>query len=188
MKGMKVTNKDVLEFLAKKDKSEDYPRTAEYMSNLELTGNDNYIGLVKTFCSNGMYGDEGDKKFYCWLDKEKKLKYNGIESLSVLVEKDPDFVDTYVLLDDKKIEDVLKDPLLQKWHLFVSWAAYKEFKGKSDIFNRPLNFRCRELLLWMCEASAGSDVAKEFLTDCPGWIGKIQREIRKAIIGNMKDK
>lgn len=190
-KGMKITNQQVLEFYADKPADEEHcPVTAKYLCKLKKEHeNENeddkgkkrepgvslgkYGKLAKTFkaCSKNREnrGATKDACFYTWLENHQSV------ALSFLLNLD-------VFLCNTDYYDVA----LQKWHLYVSWYAYLEsgILGKSfALEDEAADFRCRELLLWMCEAATSAEVAEKYYEnmDCPGWISKIHKEIREAI-------
>lgn len=167
---MSVTNKELLEFYAgMDDKSKDYPITRKYMESHELSGA--YIKLANTFKSKGKSGSTENKNFYHWIEEN----HLNPTSLSFLKETDPGF--------DSLLERTgLKDPLLQKWHLYVSWYALEEYweregthkksqfttnelgldvqESYSGILRKTNPISCRALLLWMCEASDSEQTDK----------------------------
>lgn len=170
---MGVTNKELLQFYAGTGKREDYPITRKYMENHTLSGD--YIKLAKKFLKHKPEEKKGeniettdkDEQFYQHLNDHR----GSMMLLKALRDEDPTF--------DYLLERTgLNDPLLQKWHLYVSFYALEEYWAKDDaekariqdddVQNRFGILRgqttCRALLLWMCEAS-GSEQTDKLLKD-----------------------
>lgn len=190
-----VTNEDVLRFYADKFADEEHcPITAKYLSKLEeeerkkgkeLSGDSlhgSYVETINVF-KKMETKDEKDEEFYEW------LKEREIVSFSFFL---PD-----VFLEHTDYYDVA----LQKWHLYISYYARKEFEGKPPYFQ----FKCSELLLWMCEAAGSTqterlyenlirieegkteEIEKTEETTIKDWAKEVREEI-KWIIWKSKEK
>ena len=181
---IEVTNEDVLRFYADKFADEEHcPITAKYLFKLEENGDSlhgNYKKTVDTFkkeFTEKEYKDKtDDEKFYDWLKMRKIVSFS--------------FFFPDVFLEHTDYYDVA----LQKWHLYVSYYAYREsgILGEGLCLTKKMpTFRCPELLLWMCEA-AGSAKAKDYcekaLKKESGWMTLAREEIRNMIISAKKDR
>lgn len=120
----KITNKDVLEFYADKG-------TGELIKKCRRPTGD-YAGLANTFISKGTEGENGDICFYNWLKEQEKQNFSKTLSLAKVAEKDESFKD-FIL------NPVLEDPLIEKWHLYVSWYALEEYWGGKKLEEVPWN-------------------------------------------------
>ncbi len=196
---MTVTNQQVLEFYANKlADGATCPRTKDYLEELkkkeieQLKKSKKADQEIAGMCLHGDYkkvaqvfkagisadwenkGLNKDKQFYIWMKYHEMFTWLlestcGLNYEDIFLEK----------TDYYQVE-------LQKWHLYVSWYAYLESGLYGNGFTlkaKAPNFKCRELLLWMCEAAAGSEVAEKYLKNmgCSGWISKINEEIQEAI-------
>lgn len=188
-KNIEVTNEDVLRFYADKFADEKHcPITAKYLSKLKSNGESLHGGYEKTVNTfkKGVEKEKDnltkDEQFYEWLKTRK------IVSFSFCL---PD-----VFLEHTNYYDVA----LQKWHLYVCWYAYLEsgIIGNGLCLKGKPQFKCSELLLWMCEA-AGSTQTKRLYKDLideeesdrksgrgrkewiKGWAAKAMEEIKRII-------
>lgn len=165
-----VTNKDVLEFYADKGTG----KLIKKCPTPEIDDDyDNYAALADTFIfpdknikEKNRKNQEENKEFYEWLKEQEKQNFSETLSLAKVTEKDESFKD-FIL------NPVLEDPLIEKWHLYVSWYALKEYREKkktpenkerlnnlfiegkatNSIGILKSNIACHRLLLWMYEAS-----------------------------------
>ena len=112
------------------------------------------------------------------------------------------FLSNSSVIEENKCDILLQngeESATQKWHLYVSWAAIKEYWAENDP-KKPgydpkahVAFSCPELLLWMCEA-AGSEKTECFYNELlvieagdpkdvrSCWVPKICAEIERIII------
>ena len=174
-----IKNKDVLEFYADKG-------AGELIKKCRLQPSGDYEKLAKTFNLPDKEVKEEDtedekenKKFYNWLKEQEKQNFSKTLSLAKVTEKDESLKD-FIFKPD------LNNPLIEKWHLYVSFYAFEEFWAIPPANNKKKNRhltkeslpadatgpagalgcynRCRGLLLWMYEASL-SDSDKEHKAD-----------------------
>ncbi len=169
---MDVTNENLLRFYADMGTEETYPITQKYLESHKPSAEPgNYVNLAYAFWGCEQVGTKKEaienKNFYHWLEDN----YASMMSLEAL--KDHKFL-------FKKMKTT--DPLLQKWHLFVSFYTLEEYWWKSgieqvswkkasvvpqwltkekiskDVRESPFSilcgsYGCHELLLWMYEAA-----------------------------------
>lgn len=151
-------NKQILVFYANKPTDEKQcPITAKYLKWCEREKlieknkgvKSDYAHMVNTFLQ------KNSEKSYCSNDPEENEIYEllqngdgGFESIKILLDADKTFP---VLLKKEKLPDEngFYNVEIQKWHLFVSWAALNEFRGKNGRFG----FRCKELTIWLYETA-----------------------------------
>ncbi len=195
---MTLTIGQFLAFFAKKGKGK-YTKTKEYLERYGPKGP--YYELVKTFWDRDReQALKEDISFYRWLDEKKKSHFAGLQSLSALMQEDPDFAETHAMADKLKKDD----PLLQKWHLYISWAAGREsnlFPQKGlNLENSIVQFKCPELLLWMCEAAGVKQIDsfyKRLISikererivddDLRSWISETNKAIKETILHSAKE-
>ena len=187
-----ITNKDVLEFFADKG-------TGELIKECRPQGA--YKKLAKTFMSISNEEEEKkeDKEFYEWLKEQEKQNFSKTLSLAKVAAKDESFKD-FILNPDSD------NPLIEKWHLYVSWYALEEYWGEKEIeevswkktsvkeqwltdkIDEPATtddsgilkkVSCRRLLLWMYEASL-SDEDKKHKADIEEKL-KREKELKEEL-------
>lgn len=147
-----------MKFYANKPADKDHcPVTAKYLRKLKEEDENgkkrnpggslgSYGGVVKTFktCPKEIEnrGNTENERFYTWLEDHQSAVHNFLPDLDVFL-LDTDYYDV----------------ALQKWHLYVSWAAgrdsgyFSKNRKNSLNLNGNMQFKCPELLLWMYEAS-----------------------------------
>lgn len=157
---MGMTIGQVLAFYADPEiTKKEFPITQAYLDEHEPEeGKGDYIDLFHTFLAKGKEGRKADKEFYTWLEENSENQFAGVKSLSALMEKNSGYLRQHTMAEHLGP----KDPLLQWWHLFISWAAGRESKrfGNRRDFDLGASMpqiKCHELLIWMCEASGVDD-------------------------------
>lgn len=196
---MAVDNLQILKFYVDKPaQNETCQFTAKYLDKLKEADPENtgdslhgpYKRLVRVFKTGVFVNREketltDDEKFYIWM-KDHEL-------FSWLMESTFQIPDIFLQATD------YYQVALQKWHLYLSWYAYLDSKilGKGLLLRKnAVDFKCPELLLWMCEA-AGSEKTEHFYNELldmeasdsqgvyrkalPCWAAKIRKEIEQII-------
>lgn len=188
-----LTNWDLIYFFANKSVGEGSV-TQSYLdqqkSNLKTHRKRPYVDLAFSF------------KFFRMLSDSDHAEdsFKSCEWLKLLAKK----YNLDVCLDDvppDKLDEKTFKADFQKWHLIVSWFALKCFEEtergyKSEeeflydpadkkgniLYNKPVSVKCTELLLWMCEVSAGKAIAERVLQEgSENLASRLKSEIKKAV-------
>lgn len=179
-KEINITNGDILRFYA--DKGEKgCELTEKYMSRYPLENkkkSNKYVGVVGTFQNEGRTGEEDDRCFYKWLIGQNYSEMLSLSDLAKTKTKE-DLMEDFLKCPDM----ITQSPLIEKWHLYVSFYAFEEFwaseknpngrwltsqsifdavdNPKTGIFNQRLNCS-HSLWLWLYEASVLNRKSKEY--------------------------
>ncbi len=181
-KNTELTNRDIINFFADKSMGEG-SATQEYLNGIYkseglegLLRNGNYIDLARSF------------KFFRMLsgDVSAENMFKSCKWLKTLAEK----CNLDVFLDNISPEKLYEESYkadFQRWHFIVSWCGLKCFEknviekeiesekafldcsaiDKDGVFREKGvgAVKCKELLYWLCETSAGKGKIEEVLNE-----------------------
>ncbi len=110
-----------------------------------------------------------DERFYLYLMKKKKDEYKKLKTFKDFENEEK----IRTLIENTKLVSVCKESgkeietiyPSQKWHFYVSYITYQEFKGDiGDFAEEEFKYwrfaRCPELMLWMAETALGKECFK----------------------------